>query len=436
MRASLTLFLSATALVGFIMQPAGAADLGLAAVWRPGTGVQWVRAGMTWDEFKAQDATYLNQGLRVTSLDVRGGRFTAVWRPGSGTQWVHTPLTWDEFKKQDEIYVKQGLRITSLVIENGKFTVVWQTGTGVQWVRAGMTFDEFKAQDTTYLNQGLRVTQLALDNGKITAVWRPGSGTQWVRIGMNAAEFSAQDQTYFGQGLRLTTMAIEKGRFAGVWQTGSGTQWVVHGRCFIDFKTEDTAYLSQGLRLGFVKLTDNAGGAYQYPWKSGDSRKVTQGNNNASGSHNGVQAYAFDFDFASGTQIRAAREGTVEWLQGNLTKTYNPTQATTATNTPFVDGSPENWGNTVRIRHTGPFTSWYFHIQANSMLVKVGDKVQRGQPIALSGNTGRSSGPHLHFQVQADSTNWGPSVPITFNNCDVPTTNATVKSTNSNPNFP
>jgi hypothetical protein len=346
-------------------------------------------------------------------------------------------MTFDEFKAQDDTYFKQGLRITSLVIENGKFTVVWQTGTGTQWVRAGMTFDEFKAQDTTYFGQGLRITALALDNGKITAVWRPGSGTQWARVGMTAAEFETQDQTYFGQGLRLTTLAIEKGRYAGVWQTGSGTQWVVHSRCFIDLKTEDTAYFSQGLRLGFIKLQDEAVGAYQYPWKSGDSRKVTQGNNNPPpGSHNGVQAYAFDFDFASGTQIRAARDGTVEWLQSSLTKNYDPSKPTTADNTPFVLGSRDNWGNAVRIRHLGPFTTWYFHIQTNSVLVKVGDTVQHGQPIALSDNTGRTSGPHLHFQAQADSTDWGPSVPITFNNCDVPTTNTTVTSTNSNPKFP
>ena len=93
-------------------------------------------------------------------------------------------------------------------------------------------------------------------------------------------------------------------------------------------------------------------------------------------------------------------------------------------------------GNAVRIRHSGPFTSWYFHIQTNGVIVKAGDKVQRGQPIATSDNTGRTGGPHLHFQVQADSANWGQSVPISFNNCDVPTGGQSVTSDNANPNFP
>ena len=234
----------------------------------------------------------------------------------------------------------------------------------------------------------------------------------------------------------MTAMAIDNGRYSAVWQPGSGTQWVGGGRCMVDFSTEDKAYFASGLRLSFIELEEEAGGLYRYPWKNGDTRKVNQGNNNASGSHNGSQSFAFDFDLRVGTQIRASRAGTVEWFQGNLTKTYDPTKPTTPTNTPFANGSLENWGNAVRIRHAGGFTSWHFHIQTNGVLVKVGDQVQAGQPIALSDNIGRTSGPHLHFQVQANSTNWGQSVPISFNNCQVPAGGQSVTSNNANSNFP
>ena len=149
-------------------------DIAFGAVWRPGSGTQWVRWGMSGDEFKAQDTTYFGQGLRVTSLAIRDGRIAAVWRPGSGTQWVRWGMSGDEFKAQDTTYFAQGLRVSSLEIEGGRIAAVWRPGTGTQWVRWGMSGDELKAQDTTYFAQGLRITSLAIENGKLAAVWRPG----------------------------------------------------------------------------------------------------------------------------------------------------------------------------------------------------------------------------------------------------------------------
>ena len=55
---------------------------------------------------------------------------------------------------------------------------------------------------------------------------------------------------------------------------------------------------------------------------------------------------------------------------------------------------------------------------------------------AESGSIGRTSGPHLYFQVQADSTNGGQSVPIAFGDCEVPAGGATVTSDNANSSFP
>ncbi|MEI9886160.1 MAG: M23 family metallopeptidase [Rhizomicrobium sp.] len=417
----------------FTVPPGAAvADTGLTAVWRPGGGTQWVKWGMGSSDFKAQDTAYFNQGLRIQSLSIHNGSIAAVWRPGSGTQWVKWGMSFPDFKTQDLAYFSQGLRITLFVIDGGQIAAVWRPGSGTQWVHVGLTGDQFKAQDTAYFNQGLRIAALAVSGGKLSAVWRPGSGTQWVKWGMSNAQFSAQDNAYFAQGLRQTSVAVENGQYAAVWQPGSGTQWSAHGFCSVDFKTEDAAFFAQGLRLSAIALQDGAGSPWGYPWKNGDTFNTAQGNNTPGGSHTGSQAFAFDFGLPSGTTIRAARDGVVEWTQSTLTKTYNPNAPTTPANTPFPNGSLQNWGNAVRIRHAGGFTSWYFHIQPNGVLVNAGDSVNAGQPIAKSDNTGRTSGPHLHFQVQAASINWGQSVPISFNNCQVPTSGTNVTSHTGN----
>ena len=56
------------------------------------------------------------------------------------------------------------------------------------------------------------------------------------------------------------------------------------------------------------------------------------------------------------------------------------------------------YGNHIIIEHADGWITWYAHL--DSMISPVGDIVKRGYVIGLAGNTGKSSGPHLHLTVQ------------------------------------
>jgi murein DD-endopeptidase MepM/ murein hydrolase activator NlpD len=55
------------------------------------------------------------------------------------------------------------------------------------------------------------------------------------------------------------------------------------------------------------------------------------------------------------------------------------------------------YGLLVEVRHNGELTTRYSHLSA--LLCQPGDEVAPGRPVGLVGNTGRSTGPHLHFEV-------------------------------------
>jgi murein DD-endopeptidase MepM/ murein hydrolase activator NlpD len=75
----------------------------------------------------------------------------------------------------------------------------------------------------------------------------------------------------------------------------------------------------------------------------------------------------------------------------------------TASGTVVIAGPYQNWGNVVEIDHGKGLHSFYAHNA--SVKVKVGDKVTRGQTIALLGSTGRSTGYHCHYGIKLNG-NW------------------------------
>ncbi|WP_306318619.1 MULTISPECIES: M23 family metallopeptidase [unclassified Streptomyces] len=109
----------------------------------------------------------------------------------------------------------------------------------------------------------------------------------------------------------------------------------------------------------------------------------------ASGHHSGQ-----DFAVPVGTDVMAVHGGTVVKAGGNGAG----------------DGSA--YGNAIVIKHSDGTYSQYAHL--SKIDVKVGDKVETGDHIALSGDTGNSSGPHLHFEIRT-TADYGSAInPVSF----------------------
>lgn len=65
-----------------------------------------------------------------------------------------------------------------------------------------------------------------------------------------------------------------------------------------------------------------------------------------------------------------------------------------------TDKTGHSYGNYVKIKHDNGMYTLYAHLKYNSVLVSVGQNVQKGERIGFMGNTGHSKGAHLHFEVR------------------------------------
>jgi murein DD-endopeptidase MepM/ murein hydrolase activator NlpD len=142
---------------------------------------------------------------------------------------------------------------------------------------------------------------------------------------------------------------------------------------------------------------------YLLPWPGGLSVTCVQGNH-GSFSHTGPQAFAWDFEMPTGSVIEAARAGVVRFVGQD-------------SNVGGVNWKEDvSQANYVVIDHGDGTSGAYLHLMFHGALVKVGDHVNQGQPIAYSGATGFASGPHLHFQVEkTDAGSWfSQSLPVRF----------------------
>ncbi len=150
---------------------------------------------------------------------------------------------------------------------------------------------------------------------------------------------------------------------------------------------------------------------YILPYEANTSHLIWRTTSHFNPGNRGVGLYAVDIGMPIGTPIIAARAGKVVAVRDH-----------------FADGNDKDLEeNYVMVEHVDKTVARYIHLQQGGAGVKVGDRVNQGQRIALSGNSGQTGGPHLHFDVQTCGPNLPPAynalpcgktVPVNFRNTD------------------
>jgi len=146
---------------------------------------------------------------------------------------------------------------------------------------------------------------------------------------------------------------------------------------------------------------------YRLPFKKGTITRITQEPNGFLTTHkDALSRYAVDFSVPLGTPVLAARAGTVIEIRDSF-------------NEGGVDPNLIEKTNLVSVMHSDGTFAQYVHLAPYSLLVRPGERVETGQMIGESGNTGYAGGPHLHFDLRrtrigADGIVSQESLPFNF----------------------
>ena len=141
---------------------------------------------------------------------------------------------------------------------------------------------------------------------------------------------------------------------------------------------------------------------YVLPYPPGDGYSIIQSYCHDDGSHENQLAY--DFAMPVGSMVVASRAGVVAEVKEDV-----------------LDDEHSRHLNYILIRHEDNTVGFYAHLQHLGSLVEEGDEVAQGQEIGLSGATGRTGGPVLHFGVYFSYPPVeGRDEPVTFNNAEGP----------------
>jgi len=156
-----------------------------------------------------------------------------------------------------------------------------------------------------------------------------------------------------------------------------------------------------GYVIGDPAASHQPPGPYRAPFATARSFTVSQAAPDAITHRDAGSRDAVDISMPVGTAVHAAREGLVinvahKFFRGGTTQEVR------------------DEANFVQVLHDDGTTAIYAHLQLDTVRVRPGQRVSRGEYIANSGNTGYSSGPHLHFVVLRNAGLKSESLPVSF----------------------
>jgi len=223
------------------------------------------------------------------------------------------------------------------------------------------------------------------------------AGQQLQALTLNLAELQARMTRLDALGEHLTAMAgLEDGEFdfsapppLGGALTGELGAVPDSGGLGLELETFGARLRDREQQLGVLdsllanrRLEEQerlSGQPVEKGWVSSGYGRRTDPFTGRTAMHNGI-----DFAAREGSSVLAVAAGVVTWA-----------------------GRKDAYGNTVEVSHGDGLVTRYSHNKQN--LVQPGDLVRKGEPIALMGSTGRSTGSHVHFEVYKNGRQVDPS---------------------------
>jgi hypothetical protein len=298
--------------------------------------------------------------------------------------------------------------------------IYWQartkTGAWSGWKAFGGTTDA--ALTTVVFNKRLHLFSKGTDNRIYrTSAAASGGWTSWTELGgstntsLSAIAFGG-DLHLFSKGNdnKMYSLILGRNNHWSTWYPVTPVTAMTNAAVSVA-SFENTLHL---FAKGVIDHKHYTQSLYVCPLPFDDDGQWSGGLNwdDPFGSHHGLgQPFSYDFSHPEGGNIRAVRDGQVVFVENNPKNTSE-------------DSSAPGYGTAIALRHNDGSTSIYLHLKFNSTRVKCQQKVVRGEVIALSGNTGQSSSPHLHFGLgsianftstcQPDTSNLPEALPAYF----------------------